>query len=148
MYVIFTNHVIWHRENLRSDRENTGNFKTKFEWVPSSVIILELSYPPPPPLISNSWNHSWSRWPTSLTPPPPPPHTHTPPLLPPPLPSHEFTWFHYMAPTGSTPSSLYSKVTTGSHRVWNLENLENENAHGKVLKLVDMAGKKFFHLSF
>ena len=34
MYVIVTNHVNWHRENLRSDRENTGNLKTQFEWVP------------------------------------------------------------------------------------------------------------------
>ena len=33
MYVIVTNHVNWHRENLRSDRENTGNLKTQFEWV-------------------------------------------------------------------------------------------------------------------
>ena len=31
---IVTNHVNWHRENLRSDRENTGNLKTQFEWVP------------------------------------------------------------------------------------------------------------------
>ena len=34
MYVIVTNDVNWHRENLRSDRENTGNLKTQFEWVP------------------------------------------------------------------------------------------------------------------
>ena len=34
MNVIVTNHVNWHRENLRSDRENTGNSKTQFEWVP------------------------------------------------------------------------------------------------------------------
>ena len=34
MYVIVTNHVNWHRENLQSDRENTGNSKTQFEWVP------------------------------------------------------------------------------------------------------------------
>ena len=38
MYVIVTNHVNWHRENLQSDMEknweNTGNLKMKFEWVP------------------------------------------------------------------------------------------------------------------
>ena len=34
VYVIVTNHVNWHRENLRSDRENTGNLKMQFEWVP------------------------------------------------------------------------------------------------------------------
>ena len=39
MYVIVTNHVNWHRENLLSDRENTGNLKIQFEWVPCSVGI-------------------------------------------------------------------------------------------------------------
>ena len=38
VYVIVTNHVNWHRENLRSDmeknRENIGNLKMQFEWVP------------------------------------------------------------------------------------------------------------------
>ena len=34
MYVILTNYVNWHRENFRSDRENTGNLKIQFEWVP------------------------------------------------------------------------------------------------------------------
>ena len=33
MYVVVTNHVNWHNKNLRSDRENTGNLKMKFEWV-------------------------------------------------------------------------------------------------------------------
>ena len=34
-YVIFTNHVnYWHRENLWSDRENTGNLKMQCERVP------------------------------------------------------------------------------------------------------------------
>ena len=37
--VIVTNHVNWHKENLRSgrktNRENTGNLKMQFEWVPS-----------------------------------------------------------------------------------------------------------------
>ena len=34
MYVITgTNHVNWHRGNLRSDRENTENLKMQFEWV-------------------------------------------------------------------------------------------------------------------
>ena len=27
-------YVNWHRENLRLDRENTGNLKIQFEWVP------------------------------------------------------------------------------------------------------------------
>ena len=40
MYVILTNHVNWHRENLWSDRENTGNLKIQFEWVP----CIEYSY--------------------------------------------------------------------------------------------------------
>ena len=31
VYVILTNYVNWHRENLRSDRENTGNLKIQFE---------------------------------------------------------------------------------------------------------------------
>ena len=31
VYVIVTNHVRWHRENMRSDRENTGNLKMQFE---------------------------------------------------------------------------------------------------------------------
>ena len=34
VYVIVTNHVNLHWESLRSDRENTGNFKTQFEWGP------------------------------------------------------------------------------------------------------------------
>ena len=34
VYVILTNYVNWQRENLRSDRENTGNLKIQFEWVP------------------------------------------------------------------------------------------------------------------
>ena len=34
VFVILTNYVNWHRENLRSDRENTGNLKIQFEWVP------------------------------------------------------------------------------------------------------------------
>ena len=43
VYVIVTNHVNWHRENLQSDREknreNTGNLKKKFEWVPCTLIL-------------------------------------------------------------------------------------------------------------
>ena len=35
MYVIVTNHVNWHRENLRSDWEKAGNLKVQFEWCPS-----------------------------------------------------------------------------------------------------------------
>ena len=34
VYIIVTNYVNWHRENLRLDREKTGNFKIQFEWVP------------------------------------------------------------------------------------------------------------------
>ena len=33
-YVIVANCVNWHGENLRLDRENTGNLKIQFEWVP------------------------------------------------------------------------------------------------------------------
>ena len=40
MYVIVTNHVNWHRENLLSDRENTGNLKTHFEWVPCTDLDI------------------------------------------------------------------------------------------------------------
>ena len=38
VYAIVTNHVNWHREHLRSDRENTGNLKMKFEWVPCLAL--------------------------------------------------------------------------------------------------------------
>ena len=42
VYVIVTNHVNWHRENLCSDREknkeNTGNLKMQFERVPCSSM--------------------------------------------------------------------------------------------------------------
>ena len=34
VYVILTNYLNCHREDLRSDRENTGNLKIQFEWVP------------------------------------------------------------------------------------------------------------------
>ena len=34
VYVIATNYVNCHRENLQLDRENTGNLKMQFEWVP------------------------------------------------------------------------------------------------------------------
>ena len=34
MYVIVTDYGNWHRENLQLDRENTGNLKIQFEWVP------------------------------------------------------------------------------------------------------------------
>ena len=33
-YVIVTNYVNWYRENLWLDRENSGNLKIQFEWVP------------------------------------------------------------------------------------------------------------------
>ena len=34
LILIITNYVNWHRGNLRLDRENTGNLKMRFEWVP------------------------------------------------------------------------------------------------------------------
>ena len=34
VYILVTNYVNWHRENLRLDRENTGNLRIQFEWVP------------------------------------------------------------------------------------------------------------------
>ena len=34
MYVIVTNDLNWHRENLLSNREKTGNLKMQFERVP------------------------------------------------------------------------------------------------------------------
>ena len=34
VYIIVTNHVNWHRQNLHSDRANTGNLRMQFEWVP------------------------------------------------------------------------------------------------------------------
>ena len=40
MNVIVTNHVNWHIENLRSDRENTGNLKRKLEWVPCIIVLF------------------------------------------------------------------------------------------------------------
>ena len=33
MNVIVTNYGNWHRENLRLDRENTGNLKIQLEWI-------------------------------------------------------------------------------------------------------------------
>ena len=41
VYLILTNYVNWHREILRTDRENTGNLKIQFEWVP---CLLENKY--------------------------------------------------------------------------------------------------------
>ena len=43
VYVIVTHYVNWHRENLRLDKENTGNLKMQFEWVPC-VCLFEGSY--------------------------------------------------------------------------------------------------------
>ena len=34
----------WHRGNLQSDREKTGNLKIKFEWVPCFFFILIFIY--------------------------------------------------------------------------------------------------------
>ena len=39
VYTILTNYVNWHRENLRSDRENTGNLKIQLEWVPWVIFL-------------------------------------------------------------------------------------------------------------
>ena len=55
MYVIVTNHINWHRENLQSkqgkNRENTGNMKMQFEWVPCfnkvTVLVFRVESPPP-----------------------------------------------------------------------------------------------------
>ena len=77
MYVIVTNHVNWHRENLRSDRENTGNVKMKFEWVPclgaKDVVFKDIrttkqgcrkgrvggvGRPPPPLFLGANFIHS------------------------------------------------------------------------------------------
>ena len=52
MYVIVTNHVNWHREYLRSDRENTGNLKMQFEWVPCIYTGSQLSH-----------SHQWTGFP-------------------------------------------------------------------------------------
>ena len=35
VYVILTNYVNWHRENLQSDRENTGNLKCNLSGYPA-----------------------------------------------------------------------------------------------------------------
>ena len=37
---IVTNHVNWHRENLQSDGENTGNMKIHIEWVPCKLYMI------------------------------------------------------------------------------------------------------------
>ena len=42
VYVIVTNHVNWHRENLHSDRENSGNLKMQLEWVPCFKANIEI----------------------------------------------------------------------------------------------------------
>ena len=44
--VCVTNYVNWHRENLWSDRENSGNLKIQFEWVP--WYSTSGFYPPEP----------------------------------------------------------------------------------------------------
>ena len=46
MYVILTNYVNWHRENLQSDRENSGNLKIQFEWGPCTEHIYNLNHVP------------------------------------------------------------------------------------------------------
>ena len=44
MHVIVTNQVNWHRRNLWSDREknreNRGNLKMQFDWVPCMTLTL------------------------------------------------------------------------------------------------------------
>ena len=44
MYVIVTHHVNWHREYLWLDRENTGNWKMQFEWVPCHMLWFNLFF--------------------------------------------------------------------------------------------------------
>ena len=46
MYVILTNHVNWHKENLRSDRENTGTLKIQFEWATLSKGVGHMTLHP------------------------------------------------------------------------------------------------------
>ena len=41
--VIIINHVNRHRENLSSDRENTGNFEIQFEGLPCIMGFDEVS---------------------------------------------------------------------------------------------------------
>ena len=41
---IVTNHVNWHRDNLPLERENTGNLKMQFEWVPCLIFVKMRSY--------------------------------------------------------------------------------------------------------
>ena len=38
VYVKATNYGNWHREKLWLDRENTGNLKIQFEWVPCHYV--------------------------------------------------------------------------------------------------------------
>ena len=52
MYVIVTNHIHWHRENLLPDRENTGNLKMQFEWVPCTLYIVSKNKVIGSPIIS------------------------------------------------------------------------------------------------
>ena len=44
MYVIVTNYVNWHRENLRSDRENTGNLKIQFSGYPVFRTVVDTEW--------------------------------------------------------------------------------------------------------
>ena len=42
VYEIVTNYGNWHREILRLDRENTGNLKIQFEWVPWYGVLMSV----------------------------------------------------------------------------------------------------------
>ena len=44
MYVKVANYGNWHREKLQLDRENTGNLKIQFEWVPCWLYWLWVLY--------------------------------------------------------------------------------------------------------
>ena len=41
VYIIVTNHINWHRDNLRLDTKNTGNLKMNFEWLPCMGILTK-----------------------------------------------------------------------------------------------------------
>ena len=54
MYVIVTNYVNWQRENLRSDRENTGNLKYNLSGYPVLTLPLTSDYQEVPRTVPGS----------------------------------------------------------------------------------------------
>ena len=55
-HVIVTNDVNWYRENLRLDRENTGNLKIQFEWVPCRLVgVLQNGPKPQKSILSHTY---------------------------------------------------------------------------------------------